>query len=54
MHPFSIPENIRKPQGFQGVEKRCIGNEWVKSTFMTLSNIMMELNYEKSNKYCKS
>ena len=27
------PENIRKPWGFllfSGVEKRCIGNEWVK------------------------
>ena len=23
------PENIRKPEGFQGVEQGCIGDEWV-------------------------
>ena len=27
MHPFSTPENNRKP--FQGIEKEGIGNEWV-------------------------
>ena len=34
MHLFSTPpENIRKPYGFlvfSGVEKECIGNEWIK------------------------
>ena len=35
MHPFSIPENIRKPHGFlmiQGIDKGCIKNEWVNSS----------------------
>ena len=27
MYPFSTPW---KPQDFQGVEKGCIGNEWIK------------------------
>ena len=31
MHSLSLPpENIRKPYGFQGVEKGCIGNKWFK------------------------
>ena len=29
MHSFYTPENIRKPYGFQGVEKGCIGNKLV-------------------------
>ena len=30
---FSLPtENIRKPYGFQGVEKGYIGNEWVEKS----------------------
>ena len=32
MHPFPTPENIRKPDGFQGVEKRCIGNKRVNKS----------------------
>ena len=27
------PENIRKPYGFQGVERGCIGKNWVKILF---------------------
>ena len=43
MHPFSTRENIVKPYGFLmfsgGVEKGCIGNEWVN----VLSSIRAEI-----------
>ena len=30
--PFLPPGNIRKPCGFQGVEKGWIGNKWINLT----------------------
>ena len=30
------PENNRKLYGFQGLEKGCIGNEWVKTNILKL------------------
>ena len=40
MHPFLPPENITKTLQFyvlRGVEKGCIGNEWVKLFFLFLN-----------------
>ena len=57
MHPFSNPENIRKPYGFwmfQGVEKECIANKCVnfglksKSTFDSILNLVLDLNLNLS------
>ena len=42
MHPFSTP--------FQGVEKGCIGNEWIKETF--LSQMEPENNVDKVHSCC--
>ena len=34
MHPFSTPRKHQKTLGFQGVDKGCTGNEWVKNTLL--------------------
>ena len=43
MHPFSTPlktsENHKVFWCFQGVEKGCIGNEWVKNGSWVFSNV---------------
>ena len=51
--PFLSPENIRKPSVFlcfQGVEKRCIGNEWVNEDLALIVNheyiIIMKCLYQ--------
>ena len=53
MHPFSTPwkhqKTLRFFDVFQGVEKGCIGNEWVKYGFLRVKKETAEWPVEKES-----